>query len=106
MQETALHLACQYGSSEMVKLLLERKSDVTARQVDGRNPLDVAIDGNHETCVRILIEDEKWKESLQNVTITPESCTIVVKYLLFQAVSHYLLPICAYSKLACLILQH
>ena len=63
-----MHLACRYGAADVVKLLLHYGCDVTASLCDGRNPLDVAIDESNEACVKILLEDESWIQSMKNVT--------------------------------------
>jgi len=49
-------------------LLLRWKANVAAKLKDGRNALDVAVDGGHEDCAMVMIEDESWKSSLRIAT--------------------------------------
>lgn len=47
-QTTPLHLASIYGHVPCVNLLLEWQANVTQRDTDGNNCLDLAIDNNRE----------------------------------------------------------
>nr|XP_018667617.1 transient receptor potential cation channel subfamily A member 1 homolog isoform X1 [Ciona intestinalis] len=68
--ESPLHIGCRKGCKEMVGLLLSWGADVSSRLLDGRNPLDVAIDNQCEDCARLLIEHASWEKSLSNVTLS------------------------------------
>lgn len=47
-QVTPLHLASQSGHTDMVKLLLSNKADISLRDASGRNALDMAVDEGHK----------------------------------------------------------
>ncbi|CAF1547014.1 unnamed protein product, partial [Adineta steineri] len=51
-RETPLHIACEYGSSKLVKQLIEFDCDLFATNVDSYNCLEVAIEANNEEVVR------------------------------------------------------
>lgn len=55
--QTALHLACRRGSSELVRAILEyREADVDVLDKDGDPPLVFALAAGSPECVRALIE--------------------------------------------------
>lgn len=55
--QTALHLACRRGSSELVRAILEyREADVDVLDKDGDPPLVFALAAGSPDCVRALIE--------------------------------------------------
>ena len=66
-----LHLACQRGHVNVVKILLNWKADVTFKSSDGRNALDFAIDFGQKECVLALIKHETWQLSMNNAMINP-----------------------------------
>ena len=70
-QIAPLHLACQRGHVNVVKILLEWKADVTFKSSDGRNALDFAIDFGQKECVLALIKHETWQLSMKNATFNP-----------------------------------
>jgi hypothetical protein len=68
-RETPLHIACEYGSSKIVKQLIEFDCDLFARNVDGYNCLEVAIEANNEEVVRYLIESDNCFDLMRNSQI-------------------------------------
>ena len=73
MQISPLHLSCQRGHVEIVRLLLNWNADVTFRSLDGRNGLDYAIDSMQKQCVMELLKHDSWKESLKNTIVDPQT---------------------------------
>ena len=65
-QTTPLHQACLHGHLHVVNLLLEWKADLGARTIDGRNPLDCAIDKEHRCCVQAILQHHNWKNAMRN----------------------------------------
>src|SRR2546430_14052713 len=53
-QVTALHWATCNGQDKLVRLLLEKGADITAKDSDGKTALDWADASKHEEVVRIL----------------------------------------------------
>jgi hypothetical protein len=58
---TALHIACMYGHSHLVYVLIDNEADVFSRDVNRRTPLDVAIncctgpdDAAHVECIMLM----------------------------------------------------
>ena len=66
-----LHLACQSGHVDVVKILLQRKASVDFRSLDGRNALDFAIDFGQKECALMLVQHETWMKSMKNATVDP-----------------------------------
>lgn len=56
MECTPLHTASIRGHADIVKLILEHKGDINARERIGNSPLISAALGNHMVTVRLLIE--------------------------------------------------
>ncbi len=52
--ETALYQACFGGSLDIVKVLIDAGADVTITNAQGKTPLDVAIENNHQEIVHYL----------------------------------------------------
>eukprot|EP00929_Paragymnodinium_shiwhaense_P054917 TRINITY_DN27526_c0_g1_i2.p1 TRINITY_DN27526_c0_g1~~TRINITY_DN27526_c0_g1_i2.p1 ORF type:complete len:216 (+),score=43.32 TRINITY_DN27526_c0_g1_i2:145-792(+) len=50
-----LHRAAFAGGADVMRLLLERKPDIAARDLDGLQPLHVAASGGHVECCRLLL---------------------------------------------------
>lgn len=73
-RETPLHIACEYGSSKLVKQLIEFDCDLFARNVDGYNCLEVAIEANNEEVVRFLIENDNCFDLMRNSQIRKHKC--------------------------------
>lgn len=58
LQDTALHVAAQYGHSNMVLLLLDDKTTKFSLNKDGCHFLDIAIStGNKHVAIAILSHD-------------------------------------------------
>ncbi|CAM4771714.1 unnamed protein product [Rotaria magnacalcarata] len=68
-RETPLHIACEYGSSKLVKQLIEFDCDLFARNVDDYNCFEVAIEANNEEVVRYLIENDNCFDLMRNSQI-------------------------------------
>ncbi|CAF1136805.1 unnamed protein product [Adineta steineri] len=68
-RETPLHIACEYGSSKLVKQLIEFDCDLFATNVDGHNCLEVAVEANNEEVVRYLIENDNCFDLMRNSQI-------------------------------------
>ncbi|XP_071487223.1 transient receptor potential cation channel subfamily A member 1 homolog [Diadema antillarum] len=61
LQMTPLHLACQNGQTDMVKLLVYYKhANILLRDDHGLNCLDHAIDNGHEDVAELLVSHKKW----------------------------------------------
>jgi len=56
--DTTLHVACSCGHSELVKWLLARQADVSAREQTGPTPLHVAAWNGHVDIVKLLLDNE------------------------------------------------
>jgi ankyrin repeat protein len=52
---TALHLACQEGHSEIVRLLCDKSANLNAQDRDGRTPLHIATRHKRLSCIEILL---------------------------------------------------
>ena len=53
---TALHLAAEAGSEEMIRLLVQKNAFVDATSPDGTTPLMMAASSNHRAAAALLIE--------------------------------------------------
>lgn len=53
---TPLHLAAARGDVGLVTLLLEHGADPRRPAADGRSPRDLALEGRHELCARLMDE--------------------------------------------------
>ncbi|KAE8548002.1 hypothetical protein EYB25_009795 [Talaromyces marneffei] len=53
---TALHIACK-GRDESVKVLLDRKAEISLQTANGKTPLMEAIWHSHESIVELLVEN-------------------------------------------------
>ncbi|XP_065075157.1 uncharacterized protein LOC135698934 [Ochlerotatus camptorhynchus] len=51
---TALHLAARYGHVDTVRLLIDHSADVTARQINGKTPLDLATKYRCKSVISVL----------------------------------------------------
>jgi ankyrin repeat protein len=54
--ETAVWIACYYGYSDVLKLLIERGADLGATNSYGVTPLHIAVIGGRIECVQLLLE--------------------------------------------------
>jgi ankyrin repeat protein len=67
--ETPLHIACEYGSSELFTCLLQLGADLLETNIDGYNCLEVAIMQGNEEVVLFLIEHDNIFELMRNAQI-------------------------------------
>jgi len=64
---TPLHLACQYGHSEIVQYLLQHKASPTLRNAQLYNCLEIAIMNYHDKLVRdVLFDHPLWRSMMRN----------------------------------------
>ena len=68
-RETPLHIACEYGSSTLVKQLIKFDCELFTTNVDDYNCLEVAIEANNEEVVRYLIESDNCFDLMRNSQI-------------------------------------
>jgi transient receptor potential cation channel subfamily A protein 1 len=68
-RETPLHIACEYGSSELITCLFKLGADPFATNIDGFNCIEVAIEENNEEVVRFLIEHEHAFDLMRNAQV-------------------------------------
>uniref|UniRef100_H2YPY9 Ion transport domain-containing protein n=1 Tax=Ciona savignyi TaxID=51511 RepID=H2YPY9_CIOSA len=68
---TPLHQACVNGHVHVVNILLNWRADVSYRLVDGRNPLDCAVDADKRECVQAILQHSTWKNAMRNGYIDP-----------------------------------
>jgi len=54
-KETPMHMACQWGLSDVVELLLEKGANPRCRDHDGATPIFFAAGGNHAQIVKRLL---------------------------------------------------
>jgi hypothetical protein len=74
-RETPLHIACEYGSSELISCLFKLGVDPFATNVKGFNCLEVAIEENNEEVVRFLIEHEHAFDLMRNAQVRKKTST-------------------------------
>ena len=69
--QSALHVACWNGKTEIVKLLLARGADPRIKKADGAMPLTLAKGQGHEDIVALLNEAIAKQPSPPNKTVSP-----------------------------------
>ncbi|XP_011309262.1 rabankyrin-5 [Fopius arisanus] len=52
---TPLHLCCQWGLEQVVQTLVEHGANVNARDAEGKTPIHVAIQNQHEQIISLLL---------------------------------------------------
>ncbi|CAF1020079.1 unnamed protein product [Adineta ricciae] len=70
--ESPLHIACEYGSSELFTCLLELGANLFDTNIDGYNCLELAVIKGNEEVVRFLIQHEDALELMRNAQIREE----------------------------------
>lgn len=68
-RESPLHIACRYGSSFLVKYLLNHGADLLQTNIQGFNCLEVAIEEKNEETVKYLIEHDYIFELMRNAQL-------------------------------------
>jgi len=51
-----LHSWCQFGDRDIVRLLVDRGADVSSADADGKTPLHIASERDHEAVARLLVD--------------------------------------------------
>lgn len=64
-QNTPLHIACRYNRVDVVRFLLDKGADVTARNARNMTCLDIAIEWEYEDVAKALARHPRWEEVLQ-----------------------------------------
>jgi predicted PolB exonuclease-like 3'-5' exonuclease len=83
-RDTPLHIACEYGSSQLATRLLTLGADMLATNVDGYNCLEVAIEHNNEEVVKFLIENENAFDLMRNAQVKEKKSGLLHRF-----VTHY-----------------
>ncbi|CAF0938935.1 unnamed protein product [Adineta steineri] len=65
-RETPLHNASRYGSSKLVKFLLDHNADILVTDINGMNCLEVAIEEKNEPVVKYFIDHDQIFELMRN----------------------------------------
>ncbi|XP_033635280.1 transient receptor potential cation channel subfamily A member 1 homolog isoform X2 [Asterias rubens] len=65
---TPLHLACRNGHVEMVKLLATWGADLSLKDADNRNCLDLAVDKGHQNVALAIIGLKNWLHAMCSVS--------------------------------------
>ena len=55
-----LHVACNEGSYEVVRLLLAKGTPIDIINNENKNCLDIAIEKSHREVIKVLLEDPNW----------------------------------------------
>ena len=77
---TPLHLCSQWGIEEVVETLLEHGAAINAKDVEGKTPLHVAIEGRNQGIVDKLIEQNGIDLSTRDKSgLSPFACAMTVK---------------------------
>ena len=59
-QNTPLHIACMYNRLDVLKLLLDKGAEVSARNKDDMTCLDVAIEWDSLEVAKTLVKHERF----------------------------------------------
>ncbi|CAN1196845.1 BRCA1-associated RING domain protein 1 [Linum perenne] len=68
--DTALHLACLYGYSSCVRVLLERGANIEVKDEDGAIPLHDACAGGYTEIVQLLLNHANGSEAVKRMLET------------------------------------
>lgn len=92
--ETLLHIACQYGDTKVVEILLNQGFDKDAQDHTGCNPLFNAIDCHFLDCAHLLLDygcsvnlKNPWDESLFHTLINEDPDTNLLQRLFEKGLS-------------------
>ena len=66
---TPLQLTAKEGHANVTKLLLERGAKVTSRTWDEKSALELAIEHNHLSVIKVILESDCWKTALSEYSI-------------------------------------
>jgi hypothetical protein len=67
---TPVHIACEWGQYELLRLLLLNGGDPNLRTNDGRTAFDLALDQKNNFCVELL---RRWQETAIRSPLSPPS---------------------------------
>ena len=60
VNDDPLHVACNEGSYEVVRLLLAKGAPIDIFNNENKNCLDIAIEKGHREVIKVLLEDPNW----------------------------------------------
>jgi len=69
--DTPLHVACNKGNEEIVKLLLLRGANPNVHETDGDTPLHIACEKGYEQVVGLLLRNKRTICNLKSGALTP-----------------------------------
>ena len=69
-ESTPLHVACMFNRRDVLKFLLDRGADVTARNIRNMTCLDVAIEWEAGEVAKTLLRHERYPMKLTTVILT------------------------------------
>jgi ankyrin repeat protein len=58
--EDPLHVACNEGSYEVVRLLLAKGTPIDITNNENKNCLDISIEKSHREVIKVLLKDPNW----------------------------------------------
>ncbi len=70
-RKTPLHVAAEFGHTDVIRLLLEHKADINSRTAMGFTPLHFAAMSGHSAAARLLIEKGCKLNEKNDFNITP-----------------------------------
>ncbi|XP_067005488.2 transient receptor potential channel pyrexia isoform X2 [Anabrus simplex] len=81
LEQSAVHLACERGHSEVLRLLLAAETNfrLDAKDSSGQTPLLLAMQSKCVECVELLLEREQYKLDEQSVPFLMDQVKMIVK---------------------------